>query len=42
VVQGDVEIARVAGNHFSMMRRPHVQRLAGHLKAALEGADGAG
>ena len=42
VVQGDVEIARVPGNHFSMMRRPHVQGLAGHLKAALEGVDGAG
>jgi len=37
---GEVEIHTVPGNHHSMMRNPHIQVLAQHLRASLHQAQG--
>ena len=37
---GEVEIHTVPGNHISIMRNPHVQVLAQHLRASLHQAQG--
>jgi thioesterase domain-containing protein len=39
---GRVEVLTVPGNHFSMLREPHVQIVAERLRGYLEAATGAG
>src|SRR5205085_9867629 len=40
VAQGGVTVRTVAGDHYSLMRPPHVAALAGALRADLEAASG--
>ena len=38
IAAGGVEVQRVPGDHYSMLREPHVNALAGELRARLETA----